>query len=168
MKNRKSIIVIFVLLAVAFLGIGYAAVTDDVDVKGEIGATTGLLDLQITGVCLEGGGTVTVSDDKKTVTIATPEMKELGEYVLFEITVINNTDDYKAALTLEETTANSNTEYFEVSNNFTETTIEEHGTGKANTYTFQIEIALKKTVTGDNQTGTFTYTVTGTASSVSN
>lgn len=69
MKNRKIIITAFILVAIMVLGVGYAAVTDTLDIQGtadinEQGATdTFNTDVYFAGVLKDGSVSASVVDD---------------------------------------------------------------------------------------------------------
>ncbi len=111
MKNRRSVIAIFLMVALLCLGIGYAAVSDDLTIDGTLNLSTGEIEDQfatdvkfanasvttsdattaddVTAVIGDTTADVTDEDDKLTITVANTEFKEIGQTVVVTVDVVN-------------------------------------------------------------------------------
>ncbi len=116
MKNRRIVIVSFLLIAVLMMGIGYAALTDNLFIKGEATlATTSAQsnfdeDVYFTAVSVESTtGTNTATADSVVIGAtdndsATFYVKSLGnkdEYVVFKFTIANDSSEFDAEISLD-------------------------------------------------------------------
>ena len=122
MKNRKGLISLM-LVAVLLLGIGYAALTDTLDITGSADVNQSAAEEAFNediyfsaAVANETGNTASVNadnNDKASFTAAT--LKGKGDKVTFTFT-ITNAGDVDATVTpkLNATLGNTNTEYFSI------------------------------------------------------
>ena len=120
MKNRKSLIAVL-LVAVMLLGIGYAALTDTLDITGSADVNQSAAEEAFNediyfsaAVANEDGNTASVNadnNDKASFTAKT--LKGKGDKVTFTFT-IKNDGDVAATVTpkLNATLGNTNPEYF--------------------------------------------------------
>ena len=127
MKNRRNIIVAFLLCACLIVGVGYAALSDTLDVTGSADVNQSAAeeafneDIFFSGaVANEAGNTASVNadnNDKASFTAAT--LKGKGDKVTFTFT-IKNDGDVDAVVTpkLNATLGNTNEEYFSISSDW--------------------------------------------------
>ena len=121
MKNRRNVVVAFLVVAVMLLGIGYAALSDTLDITGSADVNQSAAEEAFNediyfsaAVANETGNTASVNadnNDKASFTAAT--LKGKGDKVTFTFTIAND-GDLAATVTpkLNATLGNTNTEYF--------------------------------------------------------
>ena len=126
MKNRKSLIAVL-LVAVMLLGIGYAALTDTLDITGSADVNQSAAEEAFNediyfsaAVANEAGNTASVNadnNDKASFTAKT--LKGKGDKVTFTFT-IKNDGDIAATVTpkLNATLGNTNPEYFSLTSDW--------------------------------------------------
>lgn len=187
MKNRKKVVVALLLVCVLCLGVGYAALTDNLIVNGTVnflknanaeatfaanvhfvdgsasvnytGTTTGVSSGVSTEVVDEDADPKNV-DDKLNITVDNTVLAKAGDKVTISVDIINASTDYGAKITLNAATStgtNLGTLYSVTSTWATGDT----GTiakGGTNTNTVEITIELLKTPTEDVVADTFTIT----------
>lgn len=153
MKNRRRIIVAFMLCAVMLLGIGYAALTDTLDITGSADVNQSAAEEAFNediyfsaAVANETGNTASVNadnNDKASFTAKT--LKGAGDQVTFTFT-IKNDGDVAANVTpaFNATLGNTNSEYFDIESDWDGAT-KLLGAGQELTYT--LTVTLKKTPT---------------------
>ena len=127
MKNRKSIVVAFLLVAVMLLGVGYAALTDILDITGSADINQSAAeeafneDVYFAGaVANQEGNTASVNtdnNDKASFTAKT--LKGKDDVVTFTFT-IKNDGDVAATVTptLNPTQGNTKPEYFDITSDW--------------------------------------------------
>jgi uncharacterized repeat protein (TIGR01451 family) len=127
MKNRKLVIVAFLLVAVMLLGVGYAALSDTLDITGSADVNQSAAEEAFNedvyfsaAVANEAGNTASINadnNDKASFTAAT--LKGKGDKVTFTFT-IKNDGDVAATVTpkLNATLGNTNPEYFAISSDW--------------------------------------------------
>ena len=131
MKNRKSVIVAFLLAAVMLLGIGYAALTDTLVILGnahiDLDTTSRLFDEKVyfsdaeaTASTGSGATEDVVSYNMDDATYTANRLATIGEYSKFTFTITNDSNA-DADITIAATKlsgvanpSNSNTEFFKV------------------------------------------------------
>ena len=124
MKNRKLVIVAFLVIATLLLGVGYAALTDVLDITGSADVNQSAAeeafneDIYFSGaVANETGNTASVNadnNDKASFTANT--LKGKGDKATFTFT-INNDGDLDAVVT-PSISSNTNTAYFSISSDW--------------------------------------------------
>ncbi len=146
MKNRKTILVAFMLVAVMLIGVGYAALTDTFTITGSAEVKTDLsqneFDEKIyffsaTAPRTEDGNTTGTSgvvdtasvnandDDKASFSVKSLALKD--EYAVFTF-VIKNDSEFAATIAIK-TNPTNNTGYFDTVVEFPDgNTISAHGT----------------------------------------
>ena len=153
MKNRKTVVVAFLLAAVLLLGVGYAALTDTLDITGSADVNQSAAeeafneDIYFSAAeANEAGNTASVNadnNDKASFTAAT--LKGKGDKVTFTFT-ITNAGDVDATVTpkLNASLGNTNPEYFAISSDW-------NGEAKTlaahNEITYTVTVELIKTPT---------------------
>ena len=129
MRKRRLLIGAVLAFAIAFLGIGYAAVSNrSLTISGSATAdSTAILDVNFTSGQKTAGAegttaTVTIADNKsQTATVAVAGLDTAGESVTVTLVITNDSTEFNATLdgTLGNnagyTLTNTNTEYFGVS-----------------------------------------------------
>ena len=127
MKNRRNVVVAFMLAAVMLLGIGYAALTDTLDITGSADVNQSAAEEAFNediyfsaAVANEAGNTASVNadnNDKASFTAKT--LKGKGDKVTFTFT-IQNDGDVAATVTpkLNATLGNTNQEYFSLTSDW--------------------------------------------------
>lgn len=152
MKQRKTVIVAFLLAAVLLLGVGYAALTDVLDITGSADVNQSAAEDAFnediyfkTAVANEDGNTASVNldnNDKASFTANT--LKGQGDKATFTFTIINE-GDLDATVT-PSISSNTNTEYFGISSDWAgqPKTLE---AGKTLTYTVTVELLETPTQT---------------------
>ena len=126
MKNRKGLIA-FLVLAVMLLGVGYAALTDTLDITGSADVNQSAAEEAFNediyfsaAVANEDGNTASINadnNDKASFTAKT--LKGKGDKVTFTFT-IKNDGDVAATVTpkLNATLGNTNPEYFSLTSDW--------------------------------------------------
>lgn len=164
MKKRRTIIISFILAAVLVMGVGYAALTDVLDITGtsEVKAKDGEAAFNTDVKFIEAnngtGYTANINpnnDDKAAFTITEGTLQGQGDSVTATFK-IGNVGDLDATVSVKAT-SNTNEEYFDVTNNLA-TPIELEAGGEA---IVTITVTLKKTPTKDIS-GTFVLEMNAT------
>ena len=155
MKNRKTVVVAFLLCAVLLLGVGYAALSDTLDITGSADVNQSAAEEAFNediyfsaAVANETGNTASVNadnNDKASFTAAT--LKGKGDKVTFTFTITNDGDlDATVTPKLNATLGNTNTEYFSITSDWdgASKTLAAHSTI---TYTVTVELLKTPTAT---------------------
>ena len=176
MKNRKTVIVAFLLAAVMLLGIGYAALTDTLVILGnahiDLDTTSRLFDAKVyfsDAKVTESNGSGTSEDvasyNMDDATYTANKLATIGEYSKFTFTITNDSNA-DATITIAETKlsgvanpSNSNTDFFEVKYEYPDgKTITKNG-GKITVVVTVTVLKVPTTATS----GTFGMELTATA-----
>ena len=120
MKQRKTVIVAFLLAAVLLLGVGYAALTDTLTIDGSAGVSYDDAseafdeDIYFSKVISGTGCTAEINADPDTGTITVTDgaLKEVGDEVIATYTIKSDSD--LPVTVTRPTINNSNEEYFTV------------------------------------------------------
>ena len=168
MKNRRNVVVAFLVVAVMLLGIGYAALTDVLDITGSVdvnqNAAQNEFDQDIyfsKADANQAGNTASVNadnNDKASFSAKTLQLK--GEKVTFTFTIKNDGElDAMVTPKLNATLGNTNPEYFNITSDWA-------GQGKVlaahSEITYTITVELIKIPT-DAVTGSFLVELTAVA-----
>ncbi len=164
MKNKKVVILSFLLVAVLCVGIGFAVLTDTLDIQGSAGvgntAAEEAFDEDIyfsAAVANQTGNTAAVTaENKDKATFTASTLKGQNDEVTFTFT-IRNDGDLDAVVT-PKIASNSNETYFSCTTDWTAAKTIAAGT----TETITVTVKLLKTPT-DTISGTFTVELTATA-----
>ena len=127
MKNRKTVVVAFMLCAVMLLGVGYASVADVLDITGTADVTKANAQLAFDAdvyfskaeVADGNTGTNTTSinaDNNDKASFTAKNFKGDGDTAVFTYTIKNDNDI--AAEVTPSISSNTLAEYFEVSSNW--------------------------------------------------
>ena len=153
MKNRRNIVVAFLVIAVMLLGVGYAALTDVLDITGSADVNQSAAEEAFNedvhfsaAVANESGNTASVNgdnNDKASFTANT--LKGAGDYVTFTFTIVNDGDvDAMVTPTLNATAGNTKPEYFSITSDW-------NGEGKTlvagGSLTYTVTVTLNNTPT---------------------
>ena len=155
MKNRRNVVVAFMLVAVMLLSIGYAALTDTLDITGSADVNQSAAEEAFNediyfsaAVANEAGNTASVNNDNNDKASFTAKtLKGKGDKVTFTFT-INNDGDVAATITpkLNASLGNTNPDYFKLTSDWNgEAKV--LGAGSEITYTVTIELLKTPTET---------------------
>ena len=169
MKNRRNIVVAFLLCACLIVGVGFAELTDTLTIGGSATIDTNDAkvafdeDIKFTSATITATNTtgknyddskedkVSCSDD--TVTFEVYSLKGQNDYVTFTVT-IENAGDVDAIVTLgDNTIGNTADGYFNMDSDWSNRTIAAEGSA-----TFTVTIKLNKTPTDSISCTTFNMT----------
>ena len=155
MKQRKTVIVAFLLAAVLLLGVGYAALSDTLDITGSADVNQSAAEEAFNediyfsaAVANETGNTASVNaDNKDKASFTANTLKGKGDKVTFTFT-IKNDGDVAAEVTpkLNATLGNTNPEYFSLTSDWGGATKTLAANGEL-TYTVTIELLKTPTET---------------------
>jgi plastocyanin len=124
MKNRKFVVVAFLLVAVLLLGVGYAALTDTLDITGSADVNVTELekeyeeDIYFSAAVANQGAPNTASvngDNNDKASFSAKSLVKKGDKVTFTFT-IKNDSAHTVTVTpkLHASAGNTNTEYFSI------------------------------------------------------
>ena len=153
MKNRKTVVVAFLLVAVMLLGVGYAALTDVLDITGSADVNQSAAEEAFNediffsaAAANQTGNTASVNaDNQDKASFTANTLKGQGDKVTFTFTIKNNGDvDATVTPTLNATTGNTKPEYFKITSDW-------NGAAKTlaagGTLTYTVTVELIKTPT---------------------
>lgn len=155
MKNRKIVVVAFLLIAMLLLGVGYAALTDVLDITGSADVNQSAAeeayneDIHFSAaVANQAGNTASVNadnNDKASFTAST--LKGKDDAVTFTFTIVNEGDiDAVVTPTLNAATGNTKPEYFEITSDW-DGTSKTLAAGASITYTVTVKLLQTPTET---------------------
>ena len=182
MKNRRTVIASFLLIAVLVMGIGYAALTDNLFIKGEAtlattSAQTNFDDdvyfVEAHELRCTGGNKNTTPDsvvigttDKDSATFYVKSLGNKGEYVVFSFVIKNDSAEFDAKITLDAgfpTTTDADNFTITYSTEDSETPVTGEVVCKAGgTLTVYVKVVLKNTPS-ENMTAAFNVNLTATS-----
>lgn len=152
MKNRKTIVVAFLLSAVMLMSVGYAALTDVLDITGSADVNQAAAedsfneDIKFTGALAnETGNTASVNadnEDKASFTANT--LKGANDTATFTFTIANDGD--LNAMVTPKISSNTNEDFFEITSDWDGTT-KELKAGESLTYTVTLKLTDTPTAT---------------------
>ena len=168
-QNKKTLqIVLIVLVAVLTLGIGYAAISAvNLIINGNATANPNDANFKVHFVKtadtpnLTGNVTLTGSadidkDDNTVASFNVGGLSKEGDYAIATYTIINNSNDVGAKLSLELT--NSNADYFKVTETITDTELQ-----AGDTTTGTVKVEMIKTPVQESVTTSITAKIKSTA-----
>ena len=182
MKNRKNVLIVFAILAILCLGIGYAALTDTLTLTGTVKGDAfneeneALFDVDWVGtpdVTKSDNVTATAqiinsANDTASITVSDMKIKDQEVRIVFQVKNVICPDGYKASV--EVVDGNTNKENLTISAGFAAS---EEATSFNNTTTltksattyFIVTIKLDKTLAtdADKVNCTLNYTLKATA-----
>ena len=125
MRNRKTVVVAFLLVAVMLLGVGYAAVTDTLDITGsaDVNSATAFNDhiyfAKAEAVAGSGNTASVNADNNDKASFTVNSLKEKGNEATFTFTIANSGDlSVKITPKLNAATGNTMPDFFEVTSNW--------------------------------------------------
>ena len=155
MRNRKTIVVAFLLVAVMVLGVGYAALSDILDITGSADVNQSAAeeafneDIYFSAATAnQDGNTASVnSDNNDKASFTAKTLKGKGDKATFTFT-IKNDGDVAATVTpkLNATLGNTNTEYFTITSDW-DGESKTLAAGGELTYTITVELIKTPTET---------------------
>lgn len=165
MKNRKTVVVAFLLVAVMLLGVGYAALTDVLDITGSADVNQSAAEDSFNediffsaAVANETGNTASVNtdnNDKASFTVNT--LKGKGDKATFTFTIENKGDlDATVKPTLNADVGNTNKEYFSIASDWNG---QEQALAAGDKLTYTVTVELLKTPT-ESISGSFLIELT--------
>lgn len=150
MKNRRNIIVAFLLCACLIVGVGYAALTDTLDITGSADITLSTLEAEFNqdiyftaAVANDEGNTASVNNDNNDkASFTANNLAKKGDKATFTFTLTNDGNtDLDALITpkLDSEKGNTQPQYFNIYSDWQgEAKILE--VGKTITYTVTVEL----------------------------
>ena len=145
MKNRKFVVVAFLLVAVLLLGVGYAALSDVLDITGSADVNQSAAEeafnediLFTAAVANQEGNTASINaDNKDKASFTANTLKGRGDKATFTYTITNN-GDLDADIT-PSISSNTNEAYFKVYSDWNGA-MKTLAAGQTITYTVTIEL----------------------------
>ena len=168
MKKRRNVIISLLLVAALALGIGYAAVTDVLDITGSADVSAAQVEETFNlnvhfkeggAVANDAGNTASVNaDNNDKASFSTNTLKAAGDKATFTFTIVNESDDVSANI-IPRISSNTNEAYFGISSDWAgaEKTL---GPDSEITYTVTVEL-LQDPV--DAVSGSFIIELTATS-----
>ncbi len=160
MKNRKRVIAAFLTVAILLLGVGYAALTDELQLTGtakvDFDDSSEAFDEDIYfSKAISGDGCTAIIDatdnDKGVITVTDGYLKAVGDEVIATYT-IKSDSDLSVAIP-RPTIINTDTEYFQVIDSWSDTKV------VAPNGTVDVTITVKLIKTADtDRAASFTIT----------
>ena len=166
MKNRRTVVVAFLLVAVLLLGVGYAALTDVLDITGTAEIDRAAAESSFNediyfsaAVANDNGNTASVNaDNNDKASFTANNLKGEGDTATFTFSIVN-VGDVDATITPRIIT-NSNTEYFEIYSDWLGATKDlPAGTTADAPLTYTVTVKLLKTPT-ETLSGSFLIDLT--------
>ena len=149
MKNRKIVVIAFVVVAAMMLGIGYAALTDTLDITGSADVNVSELekefeeDIYFSAAVANEGAPNTASvnaDNNDKASFSAKSLVKKDDVATFTFTINNDSaHNVKVEPKLNATLGNTNSEYFEITSDWAgeAKTIAANGT---ETYTLTVKL----------------------------
>ena len=150
MKNRKVVVIAFLVIAAMMLGIGYAALTDTLDITGSADVNVSDLekefedDIYFSSAIAKGEGTSNTAsvnaDNNDKASFSAKSLVKKGDKAEFVFT-IENKSAHTVSVTpkLNATLGNTNTEYFSIESDWDGST-KEIAPNSNITYTLTVEL----------------------------
>ena len=175
MKNRKTIVVAFMLCAVMLLGVGYAALTDVLDITGSVDVNQSAAeeafneDIYFSAAVANGIGTPNTAsvnaDNKDKASFTVNSLKGAGDTATFTFTIVNDGDlDAKVTPAFNASLGNTNPDYFDIESDWDGAT-KDLVAGGSLTYT--LTVTLKETPT-NSVSGSFLIELTAVSVDATN
>ena len=119
MKNRKTILVAFVLVACMLIGVGYAELMTTLAINGTAGVSAEAIDFAQSVVFTEAksdmpayGTAAVVTGDNRRATFTVTGMTRKDDAVHFTYVILNNSDvDINLSITIAPTTTATNSKF---------------------------------------------------------
>ncbi|MBO5908741.1 MAG: hypothetical protein J6Q67_03035 [Clostridia bacterium] len=155
MKNRRNVVVAFLLIAVMLLGVGYAALTDVLDITGSADVNQSAAeeafneDVYFTAaVANQTGNTASVNtDNKDKASFTANTLKGKDDVATFTFTIVNDGDvAADVTPTLNASAGNTKPEYFDITSDWDGAT-KTLAAGGSLTYTVTVKLLKTPTET---------------------
>ena len=166
--KRRNLFLSFVAIALLLIGVGYAALTDSLQINGTVSTSAANIGLVFSELVSSDANATMTGKNSKTATLSTSALSTIDDTVTFTLTVKATADaGLNVALTgaevsyLDGETNTNAAGYFSVTYVIAENTVLENN----GTYDVVVTVKLMKTpdVASGNQTAKFSFTVNGTA-----
>ena len=162
MKNRKRVVVAFLLVAVMLLGVGYATLTDVLEITGSASVEQSAAEESFNqdiyfsaAVANDAGNTASVdADDNDKASFTANTLKGKDDTATFTFT-IKNAGDLAATIT-PRISKNTNTAYFDISSDWAG---QPKTLAAGDTITYTVTVKLLQTPT-ETISGSFTIELT--------
>ena len=165
MKKRRSLIISFLLVAALALGIGYAALSDVLDIQGTAEISAGIAeeafnqDVYFSAVQPGTGITASINaDNNDKATFTATGFSQVGDKVQVTYTIKNDSEHYAANVT-PKLLQNSNEEYFSISSDWA-STMQTIAAGAEKTITITVELVKLPTASEGLTTASFNIELT--------
>ena len=124
MKSRKTLIALFLVVSTLVIGVGYAALSDTLDINGTADVTTDATNKDFdadvyfsAAVANVTGDTASVNpDNADKASFSINSITAIGQSASFTFTITNASDEFDAVVTpaLNATAGNTMADYFEI------------------------------------------------------
>lgn len=165
MKKRRTLIISLLLVAALSLGIGYAALSDVLDIQGTAEISAGIAeeafnqDVYFSAVNPGSGITASINpDNNDKATFTATGFSQVGDKVSVTYTIKNDSEHYAAAVT-PKLLQNSNEDYFGISSDWSSAT-QTIAAGAEKTITITVELIKLPTVSDGLTTASFNIELT--------
>ena len=169
MKNRKVVVIAFLVIAAMMLGIGYAALTDTLDITGSADVNVSELekefedDIYFSAAVPNKGAPDTASvnaDNNDKASFSAKSLVKKGDTASFTFTIENDSaHDVSVTPKLNATLGNTNPEYFSIVSDWDGAT-KTIAAGGNTTYTLTVELLKDPT---EGISGSFLVELVATA-----
>jgi len=160
MKKRRSLVISFLLVAALTLGIGYAALSDVLDIQGTAEISTGAMEeafnqdvyfsAAVANEPATGSTTSIVADNNDKATFTAKGFTQVGDKITFTYTIKNDSEHYASDVT-PKLLQNSNEEYFDIYSDWQSQT-QRIDAGGEKTLTLTVELVKLPTATAEGET----------------
>ena len=165
MKKRRSLIISFLLVAALALGIGYAALSDVLDIQGTAEISAGIAeeafnqDVYFSKAEPGTGATASINpDNNDKATFTATGFSQVGDKVTVTYTIKNDSEHYAADVT-PRLLQNSNETFFAISSDWN-TTTQRIAAGGEKTITITVELIKLPTAAEGLTTASFNIELT--------
>ncbi len=165
MKKRRTLIISLLLVAALTLGIGYAALSDVLDIQGTAEISAGIAeeafnqDVYFSAVTHSSGMTASINaDNNDKGSFTATGFSQVGDKVTATFTIKNDSEHYAANVT-PKLLQNSNDTFFAISSDWN-TTMQTIAAGAEKTITVTVELIKLPTVDEGMTTASFDIELT--------
>ena len=165
MKKRRTLIIPLLLVAALTLGIGYAALSDVLDIQGTAEISAGIAeeafnqDVYFSAVAPGTGITASINpDNNDKATFTATGFSQVGDTVSVTYTIKNDSEHYAANVT-PELIQNSNAAYFNITSDWA-STMQTIAAGGEKTITITVELIKLPTAADGLTTASFNIELT--------
>lgn len=165
MKKRRTLIISLLLVAALTLGIGYAALSDVLDIQGTAEISAGIAeeafnqDVYFSAVNPGKGITASINQDNNDkATFTATGFTQVGDVVSVTYTIKNDSEHYAANVT-PKLLQNSNEEFFKITSDWA-STMQTINASSEKTITIYVELVKLPTVAEGLTTASFNIELT--------